>query len=128
MKYLFINSVAGYGSTGRIAAEQCRELSKAGHECVLAFGRLKDDCDDVHTVQIGSKLDYRIHALQSRVLDNSGFGSRMAFRGGNVSVVDNGDGTMTVEIDVTDDRRNRITGTWTGVPEQFVESSVVYNE
>ena len=25
MKYLFINSVAGFGSTGRIAAEQCRE-------------------------------------------------------------------------------------------------------
>jgi hypothetical protein len=35
---------------------------------------------------------------------------------------------MTVDIDVTDDRRNHITGTWTGVPEQFVESSVVYNE
>ena len=26
MKYLFINSVAGFGSTGRIAAEKCREL------------------------------------------------------------------------------------------------------
>ena len=50
------------------------------------------------------------------------------FRGGNVSVVDNGDGTMTVDIDVTDDRRNRITGTWTGVPEQFAGRSVVINE
>ena len=51
------------------------------------------------------------------------------FRGGNVSVVDNGDGTMTVDIDVTDDRRNRITGTWTGVPEQFAgRSSVVLKE
>jgi len=80
MKYLFINSVAGYGSTGRIAAEQCRELSKAGHECVLAFGRMKDDCDDVSTVQIGSSFTFRFHALQSRVLDNSGFGSRMATR------------------------------------------------
>ncbi len=47
------------------------------------------------------------------------------FRGGNVSVVDNGDGTMTVDIDVTDDRRNRITGSWTGVPQQFVDRSVV---
>ena len=26
MKYLFINTVAGYGSTGRIAADKCREL------------------------------------------------------------------------------------------------------
>ena len=50
------------------------------------------------------------------------------FRGGNVSVVDNGDGTMTVDINVTDDRRNRITGTWTGVPEQFAGRSVVINE
>jgi hypothetical protein len=38
------------------------------------------------------------------------------FRDGNVSVVDNGDGTVTVEIDVLDDLRNRITGSWTGVP------------
>lgn len=59
---------------------------------------------------------------------NNSEGEQAPFRGGNVSVVDNGDGTMTVEIDVTDDRRNRITGTWTGVPEQFVDSSVVYNE
>ena len=47
------------------------------------------------------------------------------FRGGNVSVVDNGDGTMTVDIDVTDDRRNRITGSWTGVPQQFTGRSMV---
>ena len=42
MKYLFINSVAGYGSTGRLAAQTCRELMKEGHECVLAFGRMCD--------------------------------------------------------------------------------------
>ena len=50
------------------------------------------------------------------------------FRGGNVSVVDNGDGTMTVDIDVTDDRRNRITGTWTGVPEAFTGRSLVFSK
>ncbi len=50
------------------------------------------------------------------------------FRGGNVSVVDNGDGTMTVDIDVTDDRRNRITGTWTGVPQPFASRSIVMNK
>ena len=51
MKYLFINSVAGFGSTGRIAAESCRELMKDGHQCVLAFGREKANCDDIKTVQ-----------------------------------------------------------------------------
>lgn len=50
------------------------------------------------------------------------------FRGGEVSVRDNGDGTMSVDIDVTDDRRNRITGSWTGTAEQFVEQSMVFNK
>jgi len=80
MKYLFVNSVAGYGSTGRIAAEKCRELMKEGHECVLAFGRIREGFPDVPTVQIGSNLDYRLHAFGSRLLDSSGFGSRSATR------------------------------------------------
>lgn len=41
------------------------------------------------------------------------------FRDGTMSVKDNGDGTVTVDIDVVDDRRNRITGTWTGIPVDF---------
>ena len=80
MKYLFINSVAGFGSTGRIAAEKCRELMKEGHECVLAFGREKANCDDIQTVRIGSSLDYRFHGVRSRILDDHGFGSRAATR------------------------------------------------
>lgn len=38
------------------------------------------------------------------------------FRDGTMSIKDNGDGTVTVDIDVKDDLRNRITATWTGVP------------
>ena len=78
MKYLFINSVAGFGSTGRIAAETCRELMKEGHECVLAFGRDKANCDDIPTVQIGSPMDYKLHGIRSRLLDDHGFGSKGA--------------------------------------------------
>ena len=80
MKYLFINSVAGYGSTGRIAAETCRELTAQGHECVLAFAREKVNCDDIVTHRIGSSMDVRIHALRNRLLDDQGFGSRGATR------------------------------------------------
>ena len=54
MKYLFINSVAGFGSTGRIAAEQCRGLMAQGHECVLAFGREEANCGDIPTVRLGT--------------------------------------------------------------------------
>jgi len=41
------------------------------------------------------------------------------FRKGNMSVKDNGDGTVTVDIEAYDDLRNKITGTWTGVPEEY---------
>ena len=75
MKYLFINSVAGFGSTGRIAADKCRELMAEGHECVLAFGREKANCDDIPTVQIGSSLDYKLHGIRCRLLDDHGSGS-----------------------------------------------------
>ena len=80
MKYLFINSVAGFGSTGRIAAETCRELMGQGHECVLAFGRNKANCEDVPTVQIGTAWDYRLHGVRGRLLDDHGFGSKAATR------------------------------------------------
>ena len=78
MKYLFINSVAGFGRTGRLAAEKCRELMAEGHECVLAFGREKANCDDIPTVQIGTPLDYKFHGVRCRLLDDHGFGSRAA--------------------------------------------------
>jgi len=80
MKYLFINSVAGFGSTGRIAAEKCRELMAQGHECVLAFGREKANCDDIPTVSIGTSLDCKLHGLRNRLLDDQGFGSAAATR------------------------------------------------
>lgn len=80
MKYLFVNTVAGFGSTGRIAADTCRELMAQGHTCVLAFGRGGGDCPDVPTVTIGSEWDCRLHAARSRLLDDAGFGSRRATR------------------------------------------------
>ena len=80
MKYLFINSVAGFGSTGRIAAEKCRELMAEGHECVLAFGREKANCDDIRTVAIGKPLNCKLHGIRCRLLDDHGFGSGAATR------------------------------------------------
>ena len=42
------------------------------------------------------------------------------FRSGDMSIKDNGDGTVTVEIEGYDDLRNKITGKWTGVPEEYL--------
>ena len=75
MKYLFINSVAGVGSTGKIAAEKCRELMAQGHSCVIAYGREKRNCDDIPTICIGTPTDYKLHGVRTRLLDDHGFGS-----------------------------------------------------
>lgn len=42
-------------------------------------------------------------------------------RGGTISVKANDDGTFTVDIDVTDDLRNRIYGSWTGEARRYEE-------
>ena len=80
VKYLFINSVAGVGSTGRIAADKCRELMAQGHDCVLAYGRTCGNCDDIQTVRIGTDLDFKIHGVINRIFDNHGFNSAAATR------------------------------------------------
>ncbi len=80
MKYLFINSVAGVGSTGRIAADKCRELIHEGHECRLAYGRTCGNCGDVPTVRIGSDLGVKLHGAMNRIFDNHGFNSAAATR------------------------------------------------
>lgn len=80
MKYLLINVVAGSGSTGRIAAEQCRQLKAQGHECVLAYGRKVRNCDDLTTHRIGMAFDYRVHGVLTRLFDLHGFGSKRATR------------------------------------------------
>lgn len=80
MKYLIINSVAGFGSTGKIAVDLCRELERAGHNCILAYGRQKENCDDIETYRIGTKANYCIHGLATRLCDAHGLGSIRATR------------------------------------------------
>lgn len=78
MKYLFINAVAGIGSTGRIAADTCRELMAQGHECVIAYGREAANCDDISLIRIGTPFDFKLHGVMNRIFDNHGFCSRSA--------------------------------------------------
>lgn len=78
MKYLFINVVAGVGSTGRLVAEKCRELEAQGHECRIAYGRDKQNCEDIPTIAIGTRGDHLLHGAVSRLLDCQGFASYRA--------------------------------------------------
>lgn len=77
VKVLQINSVCGYGSTGRIAVEISESLQTSGHESLIAYGRGSAP-QGVKSLRIGSDVGVNIHGVLSRLTDRHGFYSRMA--------------------------------------------------
>lgn len=77
MKVLQINSVCGYGSTGRIATDIYDSLEKKEHECLIAYGRGKS-LEKYNTYKVSNNLDFAYHVLKTRFLDLHGFGSKIA--------------------------------------------------
>ena len=79
MKVLEINSVAGSGSTGRIACQIADIIVQNGGEAVVAYGRsyYAKGCN-VPVHRVGSDIDVRIHAGLSRITDRQGFYSKKA--------------------------------------------------
>lgn len=72
MRVLFINTVYGKGSTGRIIKDLGNSIVKDGGEFCVAFGR--GECNEnINSYRIGEKKDYMLHALLSRFTDRSGF-------------------------------------------------------
>lgn len=82
MRVLFINSVCGIRSTGRICADLSRELEAQGHECKIAYGRMEEVPEQYkkYAVRIGTNADMKFHGLRTRLLDEHGFGSKRATR------------------------------------------------
>lgn len=79
MRALFINSVCGIRSTGRICAELASELETRGYEVRIAYGREEvPEPLRERAVRIGSDLDTKLHGLRTRLLDEHGLGSRAA--------------------------------------------------
>lgn len=79
MKILQINSVCGYGSTGRIATDIAEILMEQGDECRIAYGRgsVPDKYQNI-AVRIGTDTDVKLHGLRTRIFDQHGFGSKKA--------------------------------------------------
>lgn len=78
MKVLQINSVCGLGSTGRIATNIDSILRENGIESYIAYGR-DSAVNDANIIRIGSKIDYYIHGVLTRIFDTHGlWGSKMA--------------------------------------------------
>ncbi len=79
MKVLEINSVAGFGSTGRIACQIADTVVSHGGEALVAYGRdLYAKGCNVPTYRIGSNFDVSAHGILSRFTDRQGFYSKKA--------------------------------------------------
>lgn len=78
MKVLFINTVYGKGSTGRIVSDLGQAVEKSGGEYRAAYGR--GSSNDPHAVKIGTQPDTYLHALAARITDRAGFYSKNSTR------------------------------------------------
>ena len=77
MKFLFINGVCGFRSTGKICSDLATRLEELGHESKIAYGRESYVPDQYkkYAIRVGNDIDLKLHAFFARLFDNSGFGS-----------------------------------------------------
>ncbi|MFL2143624.1 glycosyltransferase [Ruoffia sp. FAM 20857] len=68
MRILQINSVYGYGSTGRIVQNLHKEIQANGHESYVIYGR-GDRSEDKNVFKIGNKFEQAIDVLGTRVFN-----------------------------------------------------------
>lgn len=78
-KVLFINSIVGTGSTGRIITGLCDVLHEHGVRTLVCYGR-GGAPDGYDTYRIGSDADVYIHGAVSRITDRQGLYSGAATR------------------------------------------------
>lgn len=77
MKVLFINTVCGRGSTGRIIRDIDCLLQENGDESLTLYGRY-DAPEDMNSLRVETDLGNRLHVLWTRLFDRQGFASRRA--------------------------------------------------
>lgn len=79
MKILIINSVCGIKSTGRICADIADELSSAGHEVKIAYGReTVPEKYSARAYRIGTDWSLGVNVVTNRIFDNDGFCAQKA--------------------------------------------------
>jgi glycosyltransferase involved in cell wall biosynthesis len=76
-KLLQINVTANWGSTGKIAEDIGRLVMENGWESWIAYGRGLPESKS-HLVRIGKDWDVKMHAIQTRLFDRHGLGSKDA--------------------------------------------------
>ncbi|HHK8510084.1 TPA: glycosyltransferase [Vibrio parahaemolyticus] len=71
-----INSVCGFGSTGKIVTDIHNQLINSGVESIVGYGRgTHRYIDDKHVYSLRSKVEQACHLAGSRVFDNHGLHS-----------------------------------------------------
>lgn len=77
MKILFINSVCGIGSTGRIVTGLAEQYMSEGHTCKIAYGRetVPENYKSL-SYRIGTDARVNINGLKARLFDNEGLNAR----------------------------------------------------
>lgn len=80
MRVLLINEVFGTTSTGKICAQIAEKMESEGAEVKVAFGRWASVPEKYKrfAYRIGSDFEVKFHALQTRLFDTHGFGSKHA--------------------------------------------------
>lgn len=76
MKVLQINAVYGFLSTGIIAKDICDMLENNGEQTAVATQKTSINADNVYIV--GNKIDWKYHALHSRIFGKQGYASKAA--------------------------------------------------
>ena len=79
MRILYINTVCGTGSTGRIVVDLYKEAEKNGDTCMVGYGRGTAPYD-INGYRIGNDIDMYCHALLTRITDKTAFYSKHATR------------------------------------------------
>lgn len=82
MRVLFVNSVCGTGSTGRICTDLASALEKQGNEAKIGYGRdsFVPEQFKKYGIRIGNDTDVKVHGMINRLFDNHGFCSTTATR------------------------------------------------
>lgn len=77
MKYLFVNSVCGIRSTGRIVTDLAEACMAEGHACKIAYGRetVPEKYQSL-SYRIGTDARVNINGLKVRLFDNEGLNAR----------------------------------------------------
>lgn len=74
-RILYINSVCGKGSTGKICTDLYDLAKENGFDCCIAYGRGIAPTN-YKTIKIGNRVSTYLHVILSRLFDKQGFGSK----------------------------------------------------